>query len=82
MDQRVRPEFLAERATIDAEYARGLALITIGVIQNGLEQRPLYLAHDEIVQVAGAIAVEVFKILIESIFGVLVQWFALLGRLE
>jgi len=81
MNQRVRPEFLAQRATIDTENACCLTLIAVGVVQDGFEQRSLDLADDKIVQIAGAVAIEAFKILIECVFGVLVQWLALLGGL-
>ncbi len=75
MNQRVRPEFLAQRATVDTEYAGRQALIAMRVIHDGLKQRPFHLANNEIVEIAGAIAIEVFKILFDCVFGVLVQRF-------
>ena len=58
LNERISPEFLAQRAAIDAEYAGCLALVALRVIHNGLKKRPFYLTDDEVVQVARAVAIK------------------------
>lgn len=82
MNQRVGPEFLAQRAPIDAQDAGSLALIAVRIVEHGLEQRPLDFTDDEVVQIPRPVAVQVFEIFIERVFGVLVQWLAAIGGLE
>jgi len=68
LNKRMSPEFLAQRAAIDAEYAGSLALIAPGVIHYDLEQRPFHFTDDEVVQFTGAVAVECGEILIQCVF--------------
>ena len=82
LDQGIGPEFLAQRAAVDSENAGSLALVAVSVIEHGLEQRPLHLADNEVVKVAGAIAVEVSEVLLQCIFSVLVQRLALFRGFE
>lgn len=75
MDKRVGPQLLTKCATVDAQNAGGLALIAVRIVQHGLKQRPLNFADHEIVEITWSIAIEAFKILIECVFGMLVQRF-------
>lgn len=74
LDDGVIPEFLPQGSAIDAEYAGSLALITLREVHDGLEKRSFYLPDDEIVQIAGAVAVQSGEILVECIFGVFTKW--------
>ncbi len=82
VNQRIRPELLAQRAAVDAEYAGCLALIAVCVIHYRFEQRPFYFADHEVIKIAGAVAIQIGEILIECIFGVLVKRFLALVDLE
>ena len=64
LDKRISPEFLAQCAAIDAEYAGGLALIALCKIQNGFQQRPFHFTDDKVVQITRAVAVKRGEILI------------------
>ena len=64
LNKRMSPEFLARRAAIDAEYAGGLALIALRIIQNGFQQRPFHFTDDKVVQITRAVAVKCGEILI------------------
>ena len=77
-NQRIRPEFLAQRAAVDAENSGCLTLIAVCVVHDGFEQRPFNFSHDEIVEISWAIAVKVPEIFSQCIFGVLVQRLAAL----
>ena len=55
-NKRVSPEFLAQCSAIDTENTGSLALITLRVIHNRLEQGSLHFAYDQIVQFPGTIA--------------------------
>ena len=82
MNQGVGPELFAQRAAVDAEYASCLALVAMRVLEHGLEQRTFDFADDEVVEIAGAVAVQVPEILLERVFSVLVQRLALFRGLE
>ena len=73
MNEGIGPEFLAQGPAINSKNTRSLALVAVGEIHDGLEQWPLYLADYEIVQIAGTIAVQSGKILVECVFGVLTK---------
>ena len=73
LDDRIGSELLAQRATVDAEDAGRLALVTLRVVHDGPEQRAFYLADDEIVEIAGPIAVQRGEILVKCVFGVLAE---------
>lgn len=57
MNQGVGPELLAQRATVDTEYAGGLALVAVGVFEHGLKERSLDFADNEVIQIARPVAV-------------------------
>jgi hypothetical protein len=62
LNQRVITQFFAQRTPIQTEDAGRLALIAMRVVQNGLEKRPFDFANDEVVEIAGAIAIKAFEI--------------------
>ena len=80
MDQGIGSEFLAQRAAINAEDTGSLALVAVGVVHNDFKKWSLNFAHNKIVQFTRTITVEAGEILVEGVFGVLVErLFALLG---
>ena len=54
----VRLQLLAQRAAIDAENVGGAALVALGVVEHGLEQRLFDFAQHEVVQLAGLVPVQ------------------------
>src|SRR5262245_66632184 len=68
--QSVYAQFLAQGAPIDAEDRRRAALVAVGVVHDGLEQRQFDFAHDEVVQAAGPVAIQAVEIVAEGLFGV------------
>ena len=56
-DQRISPEFLAQGAAIQAEYAGSLALVALCVVHDRLKQRPFYFTNNQIVQISRTITV-------------------------
>src|SRR5688572_5958348 len=66
----VLAQLLAQRAAVDAEDGRRTALVAVGVVHHGLEQRQLHFAHDEIVEAAGAVAVQAVEVAAERLLGV------------
>ncbi len=80
LNKRISPEFLAQRAAVDAEYAGGLALVAPCKIHNGFKQRPFYFTDDKVVQVTRAVAVKCCEILIQCVFGVPAKRFLAMYR--
>jgi hypothetical protein len=70
----MRSELLAQGAAVDAEYPGRLTLVALREVHDGLEQWPFYLADNEVVEFARAIAIQRREILIEGIFGVFTEW--------
>ena len=81
LNKQISSEFLSQGAAVDAENAGSLALVALRVIHDRLEQGPLNFADDEIVQIAGPVAVHRCEILIERVFSVFAKrFFAVPGR--
>lgn len=74
-NKRVSSEFLSQGAAVDAENSGSLALVALRVIHDRLEQGPLNFADDEIVQIAGPVAVHRCEILVERVFSVFAKRF-------
>ena len=58
VEQSVLTELLAERATIQTQHRRRMALIVLGIVEHCLEQGRFYLMQDHVIQVAAALSVE------------------------
>src|SRR5688572_3353122 len=69
----VLAQFLAQGAAIDAEDGRGTALVAVGIVHYGLEQRHFHLAHDEVVESARAMAVQAVEVAAEGLLGMVAQ---------
>ena len=80
MDERMGPEFLAQRTAVDAEDAGRLALVAVRVVHDGLQEGPFHFTDDEVVKIAGAVAIERPEIRIECVFSVFAK--RLLAGLE
>src|SRR5258708_7490631 len=65
-----RAQFLAQRGAGDAEDHGGLALIALGVVEHGLQERFLDLTQHEVVQTRRAVAVEVREVIVQHALGV------------
>ena len=66
-------EFLAERATIQTQQRRRMALIVLGVIEYCLEQGRFYLVQDHVVQVAAGLAIECFQEVLDRLAGAVLE---------
>src|ERR1700720_4185887 len=75
-------EFLAQCAAVDAENRRRTALIALHVAHDYLEQRLFNLAHHEVVQMRGLVAVQRLKITLQRLLDLRTQGHALAIHLE
>src|SRR5688572_8848040 len=71
--QSVFAQLLAQGPAIDAEDRRRAALVAVRVVHDGLEKWQLHLAHDEVVEPAGPMAVQAVEIAAERLLGVVAQ---------
>src|SRR4051812_15279524 len=67
-------QLLAQRAAIDAEDARGAALVTFGIVEHYAEQRLFNLAQHEVVQMRRTVTVQAREVVAERALGVPAQW--------
>src|SRR5260221_2653455 len=65
-----RAQFLAQRGAGDPEDHRGLALVAIGVVEYGLQERFLDFTQHEVVQPRRPVAVEVREVIVQHALGV------------
>src|ERR1700679_2414627 len=75
-------EFLAQGSAIDAEDGRGAALVSVHVPHHHLEQRLLDLAHHQIIQMCGLVAVQGLEIALQRFLGLRAQRHALAIHFE
>jgi hypothetical protein len=75
-------EFLSQCAAVYAENAGSLALVTLRIVHDSLEQGALYFAHDKLVKITGAVTVQGGEIVFQCVFGMFAEWFLALGRFE
>lgn len=71
--QAILAQFFAQCAAIDAQYFGGTALIAIDIAQHCAEQWFFDFANDQIVKFAGLVAVQVCKVSIEGVRGLITQ---------
>jgi hypothetical protein len=73
-------QLLAQRAAIDAEDARGAALIAFHVIEHRLEQRLFDFAQHHVVQLSGTMTVQAREVIMQGLLGVVAQRHFLAAR--
>src|SRR5690606_20630054 len=69
----VLAQFLAQRRAVDAEHGGGAALVAVAVLEHFQEQRDLQLAQRDLVEVVGAVAVEIAQVAAHRIGDVVAQ---------
>lgn len=61
-------QFFAQRGSVNAQHFRRKRLISIGIIHYGGQQRRLYFAHYQLVDIGGFVAVKILEIGTEGVF--------------
>src|SRR5687767_11424289 len=69
----VLAQLFAQGAAIDAEDGRRAALVAVGIVHHGLEQRQFHFAHDKLIEPARAVAVQAVEVAAERLLGVVAK---------
>src|SRR5262249_35356248 len=66
-------ELLAQRAAVDAEDARGAALVALGVVEHYAKQRLLDLAQHQIIEIGGTVPAQAHEVVAQRTLGMPAQ---------